>query len=258
MKNYKKIWLSFATLPFIIWLSFASNVSQSDKEKVDKVMLVVDRQWKNESAFSQISRYEKIINSFSKIKLKDKDQKEIISYMLECFQDRVDKLKSQIKTQNQVISNVDRDKVKDERLAWHNYEREQAWLSPYTYNESLNYTSLIRAQQIASEQRKTWSTHARKSGDWYWNTESIRAWFSDLWVDVSYFSESNAYWYYNCKKSDCTNEMIEALRTCFNRTFLDRTHRPAVVSSMYNEIWLWVATNWTYIWLTTHYWKDVK
>ena len=221
-------------------------------------MVMVDRQWWNDDAFSQIARYEKIINSFSKISLNDKDKKEIISYMIECFQQRVNNLKSQVKTQDQVISNVDRNRVKEEWLAWHNYERSQKWLDEYTYNETLNYTSLIWAQQIASEKRKTWSTHARKSVDWYRNTDSIRERFANLWVNVVYFSESNAYWYYNCKKSDCTQEIIDALKKCFNRTFLDRNHYSAVVSSTYDQIWFWVATNWTYLWLTTHYWKNIK
>jgi hypothetical protein len=56
--------------------------------------------------------------------LEDKDQKELITYMVECFQNRVDALKSQVLTQDQSISNVDRNRVKEEWLAWHNYERE--------------------------------------------------------------------------------------------------------------------------------------
>ena len=46
--------------------------------------------------------------------------------MVECFQDRVNALKSQVLTQDKTISNVDRNRVKEEWLAWHNYEREQA------------------------------------------------------------------------------------------------------------------------------------
>ena len=221
-------------------------------------MTVVERDLGKETIVSQISKYEKFINAFWKARFKDDDQKEMVMYLIECFQKKLDLLKSQLKTQNEVISNVNRDKVKQEWLAWHNYEREQKWLDPYTYNENLNFTSLIWAQQIASEKRKTWSTHARKSSDWYWNTESIRSRFSNLWVNVVYFSESNAYGYYNCKKSDCTQEMIDALKKCFNRTFLDKIHYSAVISSTFDQIWLWVATNWTYVRLTTHYGKNVK
>ena len=221
-------------------------------------MIVVERDWGKEPIVNQISKYEKFIKAFWNVSFKDNDQKEMIMYLVECFQKKVNSLKSQLKTQEEIISNVDRNRVKEEWLSWHNEERSKKWLELYTYNENLNYTSLIRAQQIASEQRKTWSTHARKSSDWYRNTESIREWFANLWVNVVYFSESNAYGYYNCKKSDCTQEMIDALRKCFERTLLDSTHRPAVVSSTFDQIWFWVATNWTYLWLTTHYWKNMK
>lgn len=258
MKKFQKLFLLWILIQLFFSFSFASNVSPANKAKIDTIMTVVERDWGKEPIVSQISKYEKFIKAFKKVSFKDNDQKEMIMYLVECFQKRVEYLKTQVKTQDQIISNVDRNRVKEEWLAWHNYEREQKWRQPYTYNDSLNYTSFIRAQQIAKEQRKTWSTHARKLGDWYRNTDSIKNRFSDLWVNLTYFSESNAYGYYNCKKMDCTQEMIEALKKCFNRTFLDRNHYPAVVSSVYDQIWLWVATNWTYVWLTTHYWKDIK
>lgn len=258
MKNCKKLLGILLLFSFFLWFWFTSNISQKDKERVDSIMVVVERDWGKENIFAQISKYEKFINAFSKAKFKDNEQKEMIMYLVECFQKNVNKLKSQVKTQDEIIPNINRDRVKKERLSWHNQERSKKGLSPYTYSETLNYTSLIRAQQIASEKRKTWSTHARKSSDWYRNTDSIRERFANLWVNVVYFSESNAYWYYNCKKSDCTQEMIDALKKCFDRTFLDRNHYSAVVSSTFNQIWFWVATNWTYLRLTTHYGKNVK
>lgn len=258
MTNLKKILLIFVPFMLILSSSYANNISAQSKAKIDSIMTVVERDWGKESIFTQISKYEKFINAFSKAKFDDNEQREMIMYLVECFQKNLNTLKSQVKTQEEVISNVDRNRVKTEWLNWHNEERSKKWLSSYTYSDTLNYTALIRAQQIASEKRKTWSTHARKSGDWYRNTNSIRDWFANLWVNVVYFSESNAYWYYNCKKSDCTQEMIDALKKCFNRTFLDSQHYSAIVSSTFNEIGLWVATNWTYVRVTTHYWKDIQ
>lgn len=257
MKFYKKI-LVFPIFTLLFCFCLASNITESNKAKIDSIITVVERDRWKETVISQISKYEKFINAFSKAKFKDNEQKDMVMYLVECFQKKLNSLKTQIKTQDKVISNVDWDRVKKERLSRHNEERIKKWLSMYTYNENLNYTSLIRAQQIASEKRKTWSTHARKSSDWYRNTESIRDWFTNLWVNVVYFSESNAYWYYNCKKSDCTQEMIDALKKCFDRTFLDRNHYSAVISSTFDQIWLWVATNWTYVRLTTHYGKNIK
>ena len=258
MKKCKKLWVALLCLSLLLWTSYAVNVSAANKARVDNVMSVVERDWWKETIVNQITKYEKFINAFSKARFKNSDQKEMITYLVECFQKKVDYLKTQVKTQSQVISNVDRNKVKKEWLSWHNEERSKKWLTPYTYNENLDYTSLIRAQQIASEQRKTWSTHTRKLGDWYRNTDSIRERFSNLWINALYFSESNAYGYYNCKKSDCTQEMIDVLKKCFDRTFLDSQHYAAVVSNTFDQIWLWVATNWTYVRLTTHYWKDIK
>lgn len=258
MKNFKLLLLLWVLALFLSSYSFASSISPANKTRVDNIMTVVEKERGKETIVSQISKYEKFINAFWKVTFKNNDQKEMVTYLVECFQKNLNKLKSQLKTQNEVISNVNRDKVKKEWLSWHNEERAQKWLDPYTYNENLNFTSLIRAQQIASEKRKTWSTHSRNSSDGYRNTDSIRERFSNLWVNVVYFSESNAYGYYNCKKSDCTQEMIDVLRKCFDRTFLDSNHYAAVVSSTFDQIWLWVATNWTYVRLTTHYWKNVK
>ena len=47
----------------------------------------------------------------------------MIKYLVKCFQKKIDYLKTQVKTQDQSISNVDRNRVKEERLAWHNEER---------------------------------------------------------------------------------------------------------------------------------------
>ena len=258
MKNLKNLFLLWILVSFLSSFSFAGSLSQAGKTRVDNIMVIVEEELWKEPILAQLSRYERFIKSFSKVKSSNSEQNEMIKYLVECFQKKVDYLRTQVNTQKEIIPNVDWDRVQEEWLSWHNEYREQKWLQPYTYNESLNFTSLIRAQQIASEKRKTWSTHARKLNDWYRNTDSIKERFSNLWVNVLYFSESNAYGYYNCKKSDCTQEMIDVLKTCFNRTFMDGSHYPAVVSSTFDQIWLWVAVNGNYVWITTHYWKNIK
>lgn len=258
MKKCMCIAILAVLLTLFVGQSFAVNISPTNKSRVDSVIAVVEQQKSRESLAAQLAWYEKVVNSFSKVTLQAWDQKEMIEYLLECFQQKINALKSQVTTQNEVIWNVDWDRVKQEWLAWHNYEREQKWLTPYTYNETMNFTALNWAQQIANEQRKTWSTHARKSWDWYRNTESIRDRFASLWVKVVSFSESNAYGYYSCSKSDCTQEMIDAMKKCFTRTYLNSWHYPAVISKTYDQIWFWVAKNWNYIWITTHYGANVK
>lgn len=253
MKSKKNIILLISFLLCFFWFTFAWNLRSEDKANMDYVMTVVDRQWSKDSVIDQISKYETTIKAFSVATFKDQDQKAMVDYLVSLFKQKVSQLKSQMLLQSDIVSNVDWDRVRSERLSWHNNERIKKWLSEYIYDNSLDYTALTWASQIANEKRKTWSTHARKSGDWYRNTNSIKEWFSDLWLDLVYFSESNAYGYYNCKKSDCTSEIISVLRKCFDRTYMNSWHYPAIVSKLYNKIWFWVAINDNYLRITTHY-----
>ena len=258
MKKCVCIAILAVLLTLFVGQSFAVNISPTNKSRVDSVIAVVEQQKSSESLAAQLAWYEKVVNSFSRVTLQNWDQKEMIEYLLECFQQKINTIKSQVKIQSDVIWNVDWNRVKQERLARHNYEREQKWLSPYTYNESLNYTALTWAQQLANEKRGAWTTHIRQAWDGYFPTENIRQWFSNLGVKIVDFSESNAYWYYSCTKIDCTEEMINVLKKRFLDVFKNNGHYPAVVSDTYDQIWLWVARNWNYVRITTHYGANVK
>lgn len=248
--------VSFCLLP--LWWVYAEEISTENKAMIDEVWRMIESQQSTKSLANQVQWYEKFVNSFSVENISWWVEEEMIEYLLERVQTKIWYLKPKLVSQKDSISNVDRDKVDEAWLSWHNAERSKKGLTPYTYNDLLDYTALSWAKQISAELRKTWSTHARKAGDWYWNTSSIKSRFTDMWVSVSSFSESNAYGYYNCNKSDCTQEMINALKTCFNRTYLNSAHYGAVVSKVYDQIGYWVWKNWKYIWVTTHYWADVK
>jgi hypothetical protein len=61
-----------------------------------------------------------------------------------------------------------------------------------------------------------YSTHKRESSDGYYNYDSILNWFNGLGINFDYkltaFTENIAYNYYSCNKSDCTQDMITALK----------------------------------------------
>ena len=248
---------SFIALNFLWFTNSDYQVSEKIKIRVDGMMSIVDNQrWKQSTSW-QLDRYQKIINSFSNIQLQW-EQKEMIWYLLYLFRNKVSQLQQETSSQNETIKNIDWEKVQEEILKWHNDERSKKWLTLYTLNSSLNYSASTRAQQIANEVRKTGNTHLRKSTDRYYSTASIKNWFDDLWIYVDTFSESNAYWYYKCTKSDCTQEILSILKKCFNRTFLNAIHYPAVVSKIYDQIWIWVAKNGNWVWMTAHYGVNVK
>lgn len=257
MKSFKYVSLVLALFFMFFWVSLAWNVSEENKAKMDNLMSVVEKQWWKESPINQISKYEKVLNSFEKAAYKNDEQKEMIQYLLSLFREKVNSLKKSVMSQSELIVNVDRNKVEEAWLSWHNASRSAVWLTPYKINKTLNYSALVRANNLAITNRKS-STHWRTIWDGYYSYEGIKYWFENLWITFNYagtaFSESNAYQYYTCKKSDCTNEMIAALQKAYN--FLEnekKSHYPAIVSKYYDQLWFWVAVNWNNVRVTTHY-----
>ena len=264
MKYYKKSLLIAFSFLSLLSFGFAGNISQTNKNRIDSLMTVVEKQRSNETIFSQISKYEKIINSFSKVKFQNNDQKEMVAYLLERFQDKVHYLQSQVETQDDIISNVDRDLVEETWLSRHNEERQKLWLSPYKINPSLNYSSLVWAQKLANESR-TSNTHSRDSSYWY-NYSKILDRFNGFGIPFNYnstaFTENIAYQAYTCKKSDCTQEMIAALKKGFDFFMKEKSyngsHYRAITHEYFDQLWFWVATNWKYYRVVTHYAINVK
>jgi len=229
------------------------------------VSVVEKQRWVN-STISQINKYQKIINSFSKIKL-TWEWKEMIWYLLYLFEEKVEELKEQIVTQDELITNVDRDKVQETWLEWHNAERRNLWLDEFKTSESLNFSSLEWAQHVAKLNNTTDRiNHKRLPNDPYYSYYSILNWFNWLWIDFDYngtaFSENIAYQYYSCTKSDCTNEMISAIKKWFDFWMSEKSyngaHYRAISHPYFEEIWFWVALIGKRYWVVSHYGVNVK
>ncbi len=248
---------------FAIWKVDAGyNVSSNIKNRIDSVMSVVERQWWTKSTIAQINKYQKIINSFSKIKLTG-EWKEMIWYLLYLFEEKVEKLEEEIVTQDELITNVDWDRVEKAWLEWHNAERRGLWLDEFKTSESLNFSSLEWAQKLA---RQNYSTHERKTSDNGYNYYSILNWFNWLWIDFDYngtaFSENIAYQYYKCTKSDCTNEMINALKKGFDFWMSEKSynwsHYRAIAHPYFEEVGFGVALVGKRYWVVSHYGINVE
>lgn len=117
------------------------------------------------------------------------------------------------------IDNVDIQKVKDTVLGRHNDERRSRGVTPYSYHSDLEKSATTWANLLNTEAR-TSNTHTRKSWDWYYNYNSITAWFNELEIffpnaggGKAAFSESVGRGYYKCSSSDCTDALIKQLKT---------------------------------------------
>lgn len=165
------------------------------------------------------------------------------------------------------IPNVDLDKVRSVWLALHNTERETLSLAPFVYSSALEKTSSTWAQHLADIRA---TTHRRKNTDGYYRYESIKSWFINQWVVFAtsedhgqpLFTE-NIWWnLYACKKSDCTDDFIAAIkksRTLFMKE-KGKSYKPhynAIVGD-FSRIGLWVALVGNKYYLVTHYTQDLK
>ena len=160
------------------------------------------------------------------------------------------------------IPNVDIAKVRAVRLALHNTERQTKSLIPFTYSTVLEWTASLWAQHLAD---LGIVTHNRKNTDWGYSYESIKSWFINQWIvfvatgqnGQSLFTE-NLWWnLYSCKKTDCTDDFIAAIKK--SRTFFmsekGKSYAPHYNAIMgnFSRIGLWVALVDNKYYLVAHY-----
>ena len=160
--------------------------------------------------------------------------------------------------------NIDFVKVKNTWIDWHNTERKSLWLKIYTWSANLDKTAQRRANYLLSLNR---STHKRLTSDYYYNYTSIQNRFNNLGVyfvgPSTNFSESIWWWYFKCKKADCTESLINSIKSTFNFFMSEkwkksRPHYNGIVMKNFNLIWLWIAVgSWKY-YLVTHYGTKLK
>jgi len=167
------------------------------------------------------------------------------------------------------LPNVDVQKIRNAILSWHNEERLNIWMNPYAYNLDLEWSATLRANKLSTS-GKTKNLHARNDWDWYYNYNSMTNRFSNIWINfwkapkwAASFSETIWRNIYKCNKSDCTDELITAIKK--TRTWLimkektsNGSHYRAAVMKHFTQIWAWIAidkTNNKY-YLVIHYWVN--
>ena len=150
------------------------------------------------------------------------------------------------------FSNINVQEVRNAILSRHNEERNNVWVNSYIYNLDLEWSATTWATKLA-DSHKTSNLHLRNSWDWYYNYNSILNWFSNLWINfpksvkwAASFSESVWYGSYKCSKSDCTQELITAIKkTWTNLIMKEKTtkgsHYNAATMKHFTQMWAWIA-----------------
>ena len=150
------------------------------------------------------------------------------------------------------FSDVDVQSVRKAILSWHNEERSNVWVGYYTYNLDLELSATIWANKLAYSHIIK-NLHLRNEGDWYYNYNWMLDRFSDLWIKfpksinwAASFSESVWYGYYKCSKSDCTEDLIAAVKKTWTNLIMKEkasngSHYKAAVMKHFTQMWAWIA-----------------
>ncbi len=164
--------------------------------------------------------------------------------------------------QKEGIANVDIAEVRRVWLSWINKERQKAGLVALLPSPALNDTASLWSKQAA---QKGSISHKRPGQTVYYDYARMVKWFLGLGVafaneDRSTFSESIGYGTYKCSVKDCTQELIESMRSTFDFYMAEKgkksaPHYNSIMNKSFKKAGLGIAINpdqKTY-YVTTHY-----
>lgn len=164
------------------------------------------------------------------------------------------KILSSIQNESQIIQNiptstiewVDMTKVYSSWFSWYNSYRTSLWLSSYNHNTTLDSTSSDWNKVFANG--KWLNHHTRNTGDGYYNFSKIDAWFRERWVNptpISWAKHTENVWYgyYSCNQGDCSDELIESIRSTFDFFMSEKgksydAHYRSIINPYFTQMWL--------------------
>jgi hypothetical protein len=163
------------------------------------------------------------------------------------------------------IYKININEIKKEWLDWHNEERKNIWVNPYSYDSRLDNTAY--EWSVISEDKWVME-HKRHYFDEYYDYNVIETWFQDRWVKckvINWTTSSESVWkfWYICKDNDCTDEIIPALRVIYDIYLAEKwqsydAHYRAISHKDITKIWIWITmeekekNNYDF-YVTTHY-----
>ena len=281
MKNFGSVLLGILLL-FIISLNNAQAVSVADftptiDKKIAK-METTSEKIEYLQSFSDLlasSKYTKDKNSWLYAEIRNYTLNMLNAFQSQLMEEWWEFVQSSKITISNLphisdnLWNINEQKVREAILSWHNQERKSLWYNAYLYNLDLEWSATLWANTLSAS-GKTSNLHLRNDGDGYYNYNSMLNRFSNLWINFpksiwwgASFSESIWYNTYRCSKSDCTDDLIAAIKK--TRTWLimkEKTsmwsHYKAVIMKHFTQMWVWVAIDKSHnrYYVVFHYWVN--
>ena len=172
--------------------------------------------------------------------------------------------------------NIDIQKIRDTWLGRHNAERKLVGKKNLIYNLELERTAYTWAKflwdywqdRLVKKTRKH-STHRRKEWDGYYSYKSIKERFENQWVVFDWkevwwqtlFHENVWRWYFTCKDSDCTDEVIKSIKTTRNMFMSEKKYKWAHYKWIiwnHKNVWVGVYIFGNRYIVVTHFGMDIQ
>ena len=281
----KKLLIFIISVFLTISCTFALNINQDDKNKINLAISMVDKslskQWyeykieKLESIYQKI----KIANQFltqtqnkDKLLYLEQQLNEKIQEIKENWNiEEIDPLELDLKSYKWIDSSleyldssIDWDTFRNSWLSWQNEEREDLWLAPFILSDKLNRSAAIWAEYLSENNLTKW-LHKRKSTDWYYNFDNIYSWFKWLGIDFERidgapFTENIGYWMIKCS-SNCTSSLITATKKSFNYFMSEKSyngaHYRAISHNLFQEVGVSAVVRNNRYYVVIHYGTEV-
>lgn len=275
---YKILLSIFITFFLIPWV-FAEvmilkpnlNTQMKKQEKVDKEKRSIERKLTNTQRLKDLKSGKQVTtitnqNSSTRITLRDKVQAgtAITQTKTTTSQKTLPLLTPWLSS----VANVDMSRVRTEWLSWYNATRSSLGRGVYSYDSRLDKTAQDWNKVFAAGK---WLNHHRRSpSDSYYNFTKISTWFADRWVvgkvsGGATTTENVGYGYYRCTESDCTDELIAAIRTTYDFFMSEKgksfdAHYQSIIQPHFTKIWLdiIVEPSDNRYYLTVHYITDFE
>lgn len=159
-----------------------------------------------------------------------------------------------------VPDNIDIKRVRTQWLDWYNAERNKLGKHAYVYNPQLNRSAVAWAEEM---KKKGVMDHKRTGQTAYYDYNIITKWFADLGlvfknVNRVTHTENIGWGYYTCSDSDCTDKVINSIRSTFDFYLAEKNkeykaHYQSVMNDYFQEIGLGLAFDGKKYYLAVHY-----
>ncbi len=157
------------------------------------------------------------------------------------------------------LPSIDVYRVRMAWLQWYNKYRKNLGLSPYTLDEHLNAVATKWSLYSAD---KGVLSHQREGSSEYYDYARIEDWFSAQGLTFTNtqgitFTENIGRGPYSCTKSDCTDELIEAIQSTFNFYLSEkndsyRPHFNSIINPLFQKMGVGIALRHHEYYLTMH------